>query len=106
MTLKQACENYHLTRRTIQGYEVKGLITPSCKNKYGHLLYDEDTVKKIVLIKKYQDLGFSLQEIKSLNDCSIEKRNKLIKDKVKELMKEVDYKKQLINEFSNKEVDL
>lgn len=55
-----------VTRRALQGYEKKGLVSPSGKNKYGHLLYGEKEVERIREIKLYQEFGFSLNEIKVL----------------------------------------
>ncbi len=40
LTLKQICESIGVSRRSIQCYEKAGLMIPSDKNKYGHLLYD------------------------------------------------------------------
>ena len=40
LTLKQICESVGVSRRSIQCYEKAGLMMPSDKNKYGHLLYD------------------------------------------------------------------
>lgn len=68
-TLRQVCAQLELSRRAIQGYEKAGLVTPSRRNKYGHLLYDETEVERIRLIRFYQQLGFQLKEIKNLLDA-------------------------------------
>ena len=68
-TLRQVCAQLELSRRVIQGYENAGLVAPSGRNKYGHLLYDETEVEQIRLIRFYQQLGFQLKEIKSLLDA-------------------------------------
>ena len=68
-TLRQVCAQLKLSRRAIQGYEKVGLVAPSGRNKYGHLLYDETKVERIRLIRFYQQLGFRLKEIKSLLDA-------------------------------------
>ena len=41
----------------------------SDKNKYGYLLYDEKGVKRIEQIRRYQQFGFQLKEIKELLDA-------------------------------------
>lgn len=50
----------------LQRYEKKGLISPSARNKYGYLLYDEQTVNKILLIRFLQKLDYDLNEIHDL----------------------------------------
>lgn len=62
-TLKEVCEMLGLSRRAVQGYEKAGLIRPSARNKYGHLLYDEITVSRIAGIQYCQKLGFELKDI-------------------------------------------
>lgn len=65
-TLREVCEMLKVSRRAIQGYEKIGLIKPTAKNKYGHLLYDEQTVNQIAGIQYCQKLGLELKEILSL----------------------------------------
>ena len=40
-TLREICNILEVTRRAVQGYEKAGLVTPSERNKYGYLLYNE-----------------------------------------------------------------
>ena len=71
-TLREVCNQLGVTRRAVQGYEKAGLVKPSDKNKYGHLLYDEDAINKISEIKLYQNFGFSIKEIQNLQNLSKE----------------------------------
>ena len=68
-TLNEIHNETGITRRAIQGYERAGLVLASDRNKYGHLLYDEDAQKRIVRIKFYQELGFTIKEIKGVIDA-------------------------------------
>ena len=68
-TLSEICKELGISRKAIQGYEKHGLISPCGKDKYGHLTYDEKTSERIVMIRFYQKLGFTVQEIKDLIDC-------------------------------------
>ena len=95
-TLKQICENCNVKRRAVQGYEKLGLVSAIGKNKYGHLLYDSQCKDKIVQIKQYQDIGFSLKEIKSLLSCSIQQRNSLINAQIEKMSKQIDYLNKVI----------
>ena len=104
-TRRKSCQEYGISRRAIQGYEKYKLVHYTSKNKYGHLLYDEDMVNRIVFIQFLQKLGLSLKEIsqfingteneikdvlemriqylegkKMALDALIEKTNKYIKD--------------------------
>ena len=62
-TLKEVCEMLEISRRAVQGYEKLGLIQPSARNKYGHLLYDEKAVRRIAGIRYCQKLGLELKDI-------------------------------------------
>ena len=68
-TLQEIHNTLGITRRAIQGYEEMGLVRASDKNKYGYLLYDEKGVKRIEQIRRYQQFGFQLKEIKELLDA-------------------------------------
>ena len=80
-TLVDIRESLGLSSRVIQGYEDMGLIIPSGRNKYGHLLYNEETVKRIAYIRFYQLLGFSLQEIGEFIDAPANELRKILIDR-------------------------
>ena len=66
-TLSEIRKELGVSRKVIQGYEKHGLISPCGKDKYGHLIYDNKTVERIIRIRFYQKLGFSVKEIKELS---------------------------------------
>lgn len=68
-TLREVCAALSISRRTIQGYEKAGLVSPSGKNKYGYLLYDQKAQKRIQTLRFYQKLGFSIREIHAIADA-------------------------------------
>ena len=84
-TLRQICAELKISRRTVQGYEKIGLVHPSGKNKYGHLLYNESERERIRLVRFYQQLGFHLKEIKELLSVDVPVRKAAIRAKVAEL---------------------
>ena len=54
----------HITRKTILGYEAKGLITPDKKDgNTGNRYYTIDTFTQVRAIRVFQNLGLSLDEI-------------------------------------------
>ena len=71
-TLRQLCDSLGVTRRAVQGYEEEGLVSPTGRNKYGHLLYDEAAQRRIERIRLYQQLGFRRKEIASLLDAPMQ----------------------------------
>lgn len=54
-----------LTPRTLRHYEEMGLITPSRRGSNGYRYYAEDVLTKVLEIKKYRSMDFSLEEINS-----------------------------------------
>ena len=67
-TLHEICRELGITRKVVQGYEKHGLIKAYGKNAYGHLIYDLENEKKIIRIRFFQELGFTLSEIKQMLD--------------------------------------
>lgn len=105
MTMREVCNYVGISRRVIQGYEAKKLVTSCGKNKYGYLLYDEETVKKMKKIRKYQDFGFSLKEIEALltatDDiyCEImQNRVKIMKQQLKNITNNINSAEKMIKE--------
>lgn len=71
-TLHELCDMLDVSRRAVQGYEKAGLVAPTGRNKYGHLLYDESAQQRVAQIKLYQQLGFRVKEIKAVMEASDE----------------------------------
>ena len=65
-SLSEIRKELGISRKAIQGYEKHELISPCGRDKYGHLIYDNKTVERIIRIRFFQKLGFSVQEIKAL----------------------------------------
>lgn len=70
MTLREVCNDFGVSRRALQGYEKANLVSASGKNERGYLLYDEDSQERIKRIKLFQQMGFTIKEIKELIDAS------------------------------------
>ena len=86
--LRQVCAELNISRRTIQGYEKEGLVSPFGKNKYGHLLYGEAERERIRLVRFYQQVGFPLKEIKALMEAPVPIRKAALERKEGELESE------------------
>ena len=96
--LRQVCAELKISRRTIQGYEKAGLVAPSGKNKYGHLLYGETEQERIRLIRFYQLLGFRLKEIRVLLEAPVPVRKAALQRKEEELESEYIRLQELIRQ--------
>lgn len=87
--LREVCESIGVTRRAVQGYEQMGLVSPTGRNKMGYLLYDEEAQNKIRQIKQYQDFGFTLSEIKKLDNASAEEIRIALEYRVEKIRQDI-----------------
>lgn len=62
----------------MQEYERRGLIRCDARNHYGHLLYDEKTVDRILLIRILNMLGMTLSEIGEFMDMEATERTETL----------------------------
>ena len=90
LLLREVCELVGITRRAVQGYEKSGLVAATRKNKMGHLLYDKTAIDTIKEIKRYQDCGFSLAEIKNLKSMPQSEQRQILELKLKFLETELE----------------
>ena len=84
-TLSEVCSVLEVSRRAVQGYENAGLVSATGKNKYGHLLYDEDAQRRIKQIRLLQQLGFRVKEIKDIIDAPAEEVAEAIKRQIEQM---------------------
>ena len=96
MMLREICREFEISRRTVQGYEKAGLVSATGRNKYGHLLYDENAIQRIAKIKFYQQLGFSLKEITEIIDAPDAVLKAKLEKQVETLNKEKEEMQELI----------
>ena len=84
-TLSEVCSALEVSRRAVQGYENAGLVSATGKNKYGHLLYDEEAQRRIKQIRLLQQLGFRVKEIKDIIDAPAEEVAEAIKRQIEQM---------------------
>ena len=84
-TLSEVCSVLEVSRRAVQGYENAGLVSATGKNKYGHLLYDEEAQRRIKQIRLLQRLGFRVKEIKDIIDAPAEVAAEAIKSQIEQM---------------------
>ncbi len=95
-TLREIYSEFGVSRRAVQGYEKAELVRASGRNKYGHLLYNEEAQKRIVEIKQYQDMGFTVKEIKTLIDASDAERKLALQNRLSGMKEEQEKREKLI----------
>jgi Hg(II)-responsive transcriptional regulator len=61
--LAKRCE---VNFETVRYYEQRGLVPKPSRTASNYRVYDEGTVRRVRFIKRAQDLGFTLREIKAL----------------------------------------
>lgn len=85
MTLREVCSAANVSRRAVQGYEKAGLVSASGKNGRGYLLYDICSLERIKRIKFFQQLGFTVKEIKNVIDAPNDVLKSAIENRVEKL---------------------
>ena len=66
LTIGQAARRADVSTDTLRYYEREGLVAPRGKSGGGYRLYDADVVQRLGFVKKAQQCGFSLAEIRQL----------------------------------------
>ena len=102
MTLREVCINANVSRRAVQGYEKAGLVRATGRNERGHLLYDVNARQRIKKIKLYQELGFTIKEIKDIIDAP----SKVVKVALEERVKELKDKREHMDILISKAYEL
>lgn len=64
MTIRQMCDAYGITPRTLRFYEARELIFPQRRGQ--HRLYDRRDRARLILILRGKRFGFSLEQIRQL----------------------------------------
>lgn len=82
MTIGKLAQAAGVGVETVRFYELKGLIKRPPKGESGFRHYPADEASRIRFIKRAQELGFTLREIKDLLD--IQSKRKLSGHQVKE----------------------
>lgn len=61
---------------TVRYYEQEGLIPKPARTASNYRVYNEDTVRRVRFVKRAQELGFTLKEIKELLSLRAQPRAK------------------------------
>lgn len=66
LTISQLAERAGVTPQTLRYYELRRLLEEPPRTKSGYRRFREDTVPRLRFIRRAQELGFSLEEIREL----------------------------------------
>jgi len=107
----QVAKQANINIETIRYYEKLGLISKVPRTVSGYRLFTSETVERIKFIKKAQELGFSLAEVKKILSFSAEDEYSClgIRDFALDKIKEIDQKildlkkiKSILSDLSSK----
>lgn len=72
LTISQVANRASINLQTIRYYERQGLLAPMSRTEAGYRIFSSESVRRIRFIKRAQELGFSLTEIKDLLSLRID----------------------------------
>lgn len=59
-----------ISNPTLRHYDNHGLITPSGRSPGGFRLYNEDDVRRVLLVRRMKPLGFTLDQMREFLDAA------------------------------------
>jgi Hg(II)-responsive transcriptional regulator len=71
LTTSQAARQAGVNPQTLRYYLKRGLLAPPPRSSSGYRRYSPEVVRRIRFIRRSQQLGFTLQEIKQLIDLRV-----------------------------------
>ncbi len=71
MKIGEAARQAGVKLDTIRYYERRGLLPDPPRRPSGYRVFGEDTVRRVRFIKRAQELGFTLNEIRDLMDLRL-----------------------------------
>ncbi|HUS07547.1 MAG TPA: heavy metal-responsive transcriptional regulator [Bryobacteraceae bacterium] len=74
LRIGQVAQRGGVNLQTIRYYEREGLLPEPPRLQSGYRVFPEDTVRRLHFIKRAQDLGFTLAEIKELLALRIDRK--------------------------------
>lgn len=66
LSIGQVANAAEVNVQTLRYYERVGLVPPAKRSRAGYRLYTDETVRMVTFVKRAQELGFTLKEIKEL----------------------------------------
>jgi len=73
LTIGQLASRTGVNIQTVRYYERRGLLAPPARTGSGYRQFSPETVARLRAIRRAQNLGFSLEEIRALLELGIER---------------------------------
>ncbi|MDQ0219975.1 MerR family transcriptional regulator [Peribacillus cavernae] len=70
LTIRQLAKASNVNIETVRYYERRGLISEPPRTESGYRMFPKEVIQDIQFIKRAQDLGFTLEEIKKILSAS------------------------------------
>lgn len=70
MTVSQLASRSEISSDTVRYYERERLLPPPARSPAGYRLYGEESIERVGFVRRAQDLGLRLREIRELLDIS------------------------------------
>jgi MerR family mercuric resistance operon transcriptional regulator len=72
LSISQVAKRGGVNIQTVRYYERQGLLAPTSRTEAAYRIFSAESVRRIRFIKRAQELGFSLKEIKELLSLRID----------------------------------
>lgn len=95
MYIQEVCNKTNLTKKAIEYYQVKNLISPMIEEN-GYRVFSEEDIVTLNKIKVFRDLNLSVLQIEKILTSNIEK----------EELKKAVLRKEMENEINNVEIKI
>jgi DNA-binding transcriptional MerR regulator len=102
-TISEVGKLTELTPRSLRHYEEMGLITPSRRGSNGYRYYSKDILTKILEIKKYKMMDFSLEEINSFLNFKGSELAEILNTKLNAKLQSIEEEVQRLTKRKNEE---
>ncbi|AXF56792.1 MerR family transcriptional regulator [Salicibibacter kimchii] len=111
LTISQIAKRSNVNIETVRYYEKRGLISEPPRTESGYRKFPQGVIKDLQFIKRAQDVGFTLEEIKKLllasnnEDFHSEEVYEFAMNKIQEIEKKIhdfNHMKSLLGELAAK----
>jgi DNA-binding transcriptional MerR regulator len=83
-------KRFGLSRAALLYYDRIGLLTPSRRSAAGYRLYGEDDTRRLAAIRRYREIGLSLEQIRELLEGTTGRAAELLEARLDQLNAEIE----------------
>jgi len=103
LTIGSVAKEAHVNIDTVRYYERQALIPRAERKESGYRIFTEDIIARIKFIKRAQELGFTLREIKELLNLRVSKNKTChdVKQRAEEKIADIENKVNELRKMQN-----